>query len=173
MVTNTITVNRVWPDAGVAKLTQTSLDLETEMFKRAMSRCSNVAEPIDLLMAIAFQGHGAGGAILKNLIREINDPLAKTSPFDYLKRKIQPASNGRSLTGDEISVSARVRGIFELAESISAGRKHEKIESIDFLIALFELADDHPTIQPLGISRKTVDEAVLKYLTEREKNKLL
>lgn len=169
--TSEITVNRVWPNTDVNRLTQTSLDLENEMFKRAISRGSSVAEPIDLLLSITHQTHGAEGAILRDVIREINDQLAKTSPVEYIKKRIQPGTNGTALLGHEISASKDVEKIFQAAEWLREERGHEKIESIDFLTALISVSENNPVIKTLGVDRVKINTAVDGYLKNRSTEK--
>ena len=152
-----------------SRYTLTSQDIESEMYKQAAMRKSNIVEPIDILMAVARQGHGSAGFILREVIKSISDPVAKEDPIQYLKSKPRLPVNGTlNENGDKPVLGSEATNVLMYAERVNGNRGKDRLESIDILTALFEDPASLENIGFLQIKPQNVLEKIDLYLNPKK-----
>lgn len=140
----------------------TTAEIKNQVYIQAAMRSSKTVEPVDILFAVVKQANGPAGIILRDVVRDFPNQLAKDDPVSYLKQryreyliqKSKPSTNGflnqKAVLGD---VATNVL---------------DKVESIDILKALFTVPESIQDIAYFGIDPQEVIKKIDSYLRSRQ-----
>ena len=161
---SSLQVQLINPATSQLPYTITGQDILTNTCRVASRRGSEFAEPMDLLLGIADQAHGAGGAIIRELVRGESEKL-KISPYEYLKRKLGFTFGDTRTKPEQIRRTLLLEQVLQRSEELATSRKKNVVDTTDLLRAIFQVASNDPKVAELGVTSQVVEDEVSKYLS--------